>query len=202
MNNKKRIIQSKYNQTYKNYDVRYEKIQEEKIKLLLNEINSHVKFNKDKISRKFPLILDVGCGTSVIYNKINNFFPNTINYIAIDFSIEMLKYGRRRFLNDINFRKSHLSFILADAEYLPLKENTFDIIISLTVIQNLPNPSKFFEEIKKIINKKFAYLLISLHKKFFSIKEVETYIKQYFNNRYKIIDSRNIEDFLVFIRIN
>ena len=70
---------------------------------------------------KHGYLLDLGCGTCIL----KKFIPDDTRYVGLDFSKNML-------------RKSHnLEIIQADAEYLPFKENSFDSIFIITVIQNL-----------------------------------------------------------------
>ena len=76
-------------------------------------------------------ILEVGCG------KKN--FSDLPNYIGLDFSISALKGQENR--------------VCADVCHLPFKSQSFDTIISRTVLIHVPNISEAVKEIKRVARK-------------------------------------------------
>jgi len=54
---------------------------------------------------------------------------------------------------DIELRKNVENFVLCNAEYLPFKDNSFDIVISFYVIEHVPNIYKFLYELHRIARK-------------------------------------------------
>lgn len=129
---KKKIIEE-YNFSSEVYDKRYKVLQEEKYKRALNRYNTRGK-----------IILDLGCGTGLLLEFIltsNNVqFKMDLTYIGVDISWNMLK----NFKSKIIQRKpiSKIMLMLADIENLPFRDNSFNLILSFTSFQNLPNIEK------------------------------------------------------------
>ena len=92
------------------------------------------------------MILDLGSGTGMLSEFLNK------EIIGVDFSIKMLK-------------KSGKYKILGDAENLPFKNDTFDIVLSFTLIQNLPNFG-VFKEVRRILKPNSLFILTVLRKKY------------------------------------
>lgn len=142
-----------YNEISKGYEGLYKEEQFKKLKI----IKKYIKVNKkDKL-------LDVGCGSGFSTNLWN------CKAFGIDPSIELLK-------------KAKGNFILAKAENLPFKNNFFDIVTSITSIQNFTNIEKALKEIKRVGKNKFILTflkkspkkskILNLIKKHFKIKNL------------------------------
>lgn len=128
---------NKYNSSAHFYDRRYKQIQSEKYKLILNNYYLNGK-----------IILDVGCGTGLLFEYISNLKKdeNSVlyKYVAVDISWSMLLEFQSKV---INYRtKNNLTLILGDIENLPFRENVFHSIFSFTSFQNLPNINRGIEE--------------------------------------------------------
>eukprot|EP00066_Takifugu_rubripes_P021704 XP_011610970.1 PREDICTED: NADH dehydrogenase [ubiquinone] 1 alpha subcomplex assembly factor 5 isoform X2 [Takifugu rubripes] len=93
---------------------------------LRDEVGRRVADRIYDISRSFPLSLDVGCGKSHIAEHLNK---------------------RRRRLTDVPTR-----CVLADEEFLPFKEKTFDLVVSslsLHWINDLPGALRQIQQVLK-----------------------------------------------------
>ena len=82
------------------------------------------------------LILDLGGGTGLLGKYLKRELVN------VDSSFAMLKQS-----GEIN--------ICADIDYLPFKSACFDTILSFTALQNLPNFTKVFKEVRRVSKGKF-----------------------------------------------
>lgn len=84
-------------------------------------------------------VLDVGCGEG---NKLNDL--KTTNRICVGLDIEKIKIknGKREYRS--------LNFILADACYLPLRQNTFDVVFSIQFVSHVWNLDKALEEMTRV----------------------------------------------------
>ena len=132
-----------------------------------------IKFNiiKENLNiQNNDLLLDVGCGTG-----ISNF---NCNIIGIDPSIELLRQNKP--LDHISNR------IMARAENIPFKDNTFDKVISVTSMHNFNDIEKGINEIKRVGKEDFAFSILKKSVLFDSIKRK---INENFNIR-KIIDGK------------
>ncbi len=150
---KKLDMISKYNQTAKNYDKRYKSIQNLKYKMIFNKLK---KFKKEAI-------LDLGCGTCLIFNLLKN---HTNFLVGIDISKEMLKIALKKNENNI------LHLICADTDFLPFRENIFSTVFSITLLQNLPDPVMSINEVKRIC-KRGGFTIFTILKKELELKEFE-----------------------------
>lgn len=90
-------------------------------------------------------VLDVGCATGALVYFMQRMGINTF---GIDISMWAMKNA---VIKDL---------IRGDAEYLPFKSASFNVIIARELIEHLPNPFKFFEASKRVLAGN-GFLLIS-----------------------------------------
>ena len=106
---------------------------------------------------KSQRILELGVGPGIYYKL----FVRRHHYvIGMDISKEMLKETRAN-LKKIHYNGSNL--ILADAEFLPFRTNSFDIVNCIEVLRHLPQPYKIiwnvFREMQRILSRQGFILL-------------------------------------------
>jgi SAM-dependent methyltransferase len=93
-----------------------------------------------------PLIVDAGCGTGAVLQRLVNGFDGSIspqNAIGFDLSDEALRFCAERGLGDRVSRGSITE--------MPFADNTFDILVSFDVISNLPEPTPGFKEVARVV---------------------------------------------------
>ncbi|MEM3615982.1 MAG: class I SAM-dependent methyltransferase [Candidatus Methanomethylicia archaeon] len=122
----------KYDSTYMGYDKLYGEEQMEKYIEVIHEMGDI----------KWKIILDAGCGTGLLEKMLKE----ARQILGLDISIKMLKRAKRR-----NKDKVKYSWIYADAENIPIKTKSIDLVLMITVIQNLPNQLNALMEIKRIL---------------------------------------------------
>ena len=93
-------------------------------------------------------VLDIGCGAGNSTKKISE---TGANVIGIDFSEKMI--------NEAKSAHSGIIFKQSDAENIPLKDNSIDVVIANFIVHHLPEPNKVFKEINRVLkpNGKFAF---------------------------------------------
>ncbi|XP_039593820.1 arginine-hydroxylase NDUFAF5, mitochondrial isoform X1 [Polypterus senegalus] len=114
----------------------------DKYDYLRNEVASRIADRIFDVARTFPLALEIGCGRSHIVQNLNKetietLFLVDVNEKALRMTAEM----------DIPTHK-----VLADEEFLPFKENTFDLVVSnlsLHWVNDLPGSLKQINNILK-----------------------------------------------------
>ncbi|MHC1629133.1 MAG: class I SAM-dependent methyltransferase [Candidatus Nezhaarchaeales archaeon] len=100
---------------------------------------------------RFNVILDAGCGTGVIVNRLRSKGGLTI---GVDFSKGMLRKAKEKFRN-----ARDVDLVLSDIEYLPFRPRAFDLVISLTVLQNCLRPLKTLKSLIRALTSKGTLVL-------------------------------------------
>jgi ubiquinone/menaquinone biosynthesis C-methylase UbiE len=143
---KKKTIATRYDSSAEIYDARYNDIQAQKYQ----EILSRVDFSETNE------IIDIGCGTGTFLGLIKQLVNGNSKLLGIDISHEMIKIAHEKFPD--------IDFIVADSDYLPIKDETFERIISVTHLQNLPEPHNTISEMKRISTKNASVVITVLRK--------------------------------------
>lgn len=157
-------------------------------KIIANEL---IKNNLENLQEKTN-ILDLGSGTGFIGKNIKDKLP-FVNLINLDISYQALK------LNPYGIN------INGDIDFLPFKNQTFDLIISSLTFQWLNNIESAINNIKKLLNKKgilsFTILIDgSLEELKISCKngKADMKINQFIKINYlKDIISQNFQEFSI-----
>jgi ubiquinone/menaquinone biosynthesis C-methylase UbiE len=175
--NIKRETRDKYNDLgQKIYDIRYEEEQNQKFKIVLNELKL----------RKEQVVLDHGCGTGLFMKIIKT------PIVGIDNSNQLLKGALKR---TINKKKKYL--VQGDIEYLPFRRKTFHKLFSFTVMQNIEDPLCMLKEIKRVT---VGLKVITTLKKAYNKTKLIELIEKSGMNVIKIIDTKDINDWILFVR--
>lgn len=130
-----------------------------------NELHKEEQLNKIKIIKKnlkvSGKLLDIGAGTGISTKP----FMKDADCISLDPNEEMLK-------------QSPAKQVIGKAESLPFKENTFDVIISVTSFHHF-NLQKAVKEIKRVSkeNTKYAFTILKKAKDF---QKIRNYLKNNF----------------------
>ena len=131
------------------YNLRYREEQEVKYEIIFSLINVELD----------DLILDDGCGSGMIMDRLVG------STVGFDLSAELLATA-------ITKLKSFHYLVQGDAEMLPFRGEIFNKVISVTLIQNTPNPAEVFSEIKRVIMFKGCFA-ISVLKKAFTLERFQ-----------------------------
>ena len=183
---KKKIIIEKYNSTSSFYDDRYRKIQNKKYALQLKNADFEHK-----------TLLDAGCGTGLLFefiSSLSNYVSHRdLKYIGLDISWKMLKNFIDK-INRLNY-SGKVSIILGDIENLPFREGAFDLIFSITSLQNLQFLTEGLKELIRV-GKKNTTLKVSILKKQLKIEEVITFLNSHtINLNTEILE--DLEDIII-----
>lgn len=99
----------------------------------------------EEVNLEGSSVLEVGCGTG-------RFLPfmaeKGCNITGIDISEEMLKVARRR-VDQSEHKK--ITLLQNDADEIPFRDHSFDIIYSILVINLIPDFKTAFREINRVI---------------------------------------------------
>lgn len=153
-------MQSYYNTLSPGYEELHREEQEKKLAI----IKQHITI------KKFDLLLDVGCGTG-----ITSRFDCRV--VGVDPAIKLLE------------RAPLLLRVQGEAEHLPFKDNVFDIVCSVTAIQNFHDIEQGLKEIRRV--GKGTYVLTFL-KKSPKQERITKYIKRLFTVERKIEEEKDV----------
>jgi len=140
-----------YDEISEGYEELHREEQLAKLKLIEKDLKVS---NEDKL-------LDVGCGTGLT----TEFWDCEV--IGVDPAKKLLEKAK----------KGKGKYYCAEAEKLPFEDESFDIVISITAIQNFRNIEQGLKEIKRVGKDKFV---LSFLKKSLKKGKIEKLIKKYF----------------------
>ena len=147
-----------YNEIARGYDELHESEQQKKIGIIMENIEID----------KNDTVLDVGCGTGLFLERIER---KCMEAIGVYPSEELLKVSEKRFSGQL---------LHGFAEDPPFKDKEFDVVVSITAIQNFNNIEEGLEEIKRVGKERFALTVLKKSEKAGMAKEL---INNIFNNK-------------------
>ena len=94
-----------------------------------------------------PKMLDLGCGTGYIASQLAN---ESELMFALDIAEGMLCVAKSG-MSEKDNTKSNIHYICADAEAIPLMDNSVDLVVSNFAIQWCPDKQMLFQEIARVL---------------------------------------------------
>lgn len=95
-----------------------------------------------KINPAPAKILDIGCASGHITAKIAKFFP-VAQVSGLDTYKQAIEFGRKI--------HPEVKFKIGDAENLPFKNESFELVTCIETLEHLENPKKALLEIKRVL---------------------------------------------------
>ena len=105
------------------------------------------------------VMVDIGCGPGYLAHALKRQYP-ALRLIGLDINTEMLNFAR----HSKNNRERGLDLILADAEQLPITENSLDFAVTSISLHHWANPEKVFHEIKRVMKPGGQFLVFDLRR--------------------------------------
>ena len=146
-------LRRRYGETAPMYERRYEQIQREKYEIVTG--------NLPPVSK----VLDLGCGTGMLLSELAR---RSGFVVGIDSSPEMLELARKR--------RGSAALVLTDADHLPFVDRSFDAVVSVTLLQNMPNPAATVREVARVTKPRGIVIMTTLKHKH-SLGELERWIR-------------------------
>ena len=153
LQNKKGLVQSVFNQVYDQYD-------------LMNDLMSlgiHRLWKKNMLSMMNPSsnqkLIDVACGTGDIAKLYLENVNKSSKITCVDPNKEMIKKGKVK-LNEYY----NLNWIIASAEKLPIKDNSFDFYTISFGLRNTKNLDKCLAEAYRVLKPGGRFLCLEFSK--------------------------------------
>ena len=119
---------------------------------------------------KKKTVLEVGCGYGRIIIGLKKFLPD-LKIVGVDIVKELLGLAKIIVTKEAN--EEDVTLGVGDAESLPFKDNTFDAVFSVRVLQYVPNPLVAVNEFKRVVKNNGKIIVILPNK--LNLKRVVTY---------------------------
>lgn len=123
-------------------------------------------------------ILDVGAGTGRLTIKLAKLGAEVT---ALDVSSEILK--------KLQSKNKKIKIIIGDAEAMPFENETFDIVVAAFLIVHLKDPTKFFDEVYRVLKDDGVFIVTNINQKdppLVKTKDGEILIDSYYHRPEKI----------------
>jgi ubiquinone/menaquinone biosynthesis C-methylase UbiE len=127
----KRRVMQRYDLTAEMYEERYAEEQKAKYKSAL-----------EKVDVAGGMILDVGCGSGLFFKEVAG---QCEMVVGVDISRKLLLKAKKRADGFEN-----VLVLQVDADHLPFKEASFDVVFAFTVLQNMPKPAVTLKELTRV----------------------------------------------------
>ena len=101
-------------------------------------------------------ILDLGCGTGVLFDLLRRRVTDTGSITGVDFSLEMARKAHR------NFPFTNVNVIDADALMLPFADSTFDMAVAFAAFPHFSDQRKTLDETHRVLKDKAKFFIIHL----------------------------------------
>lgn len=92
-------------------------------------------------------ILELGCGTGVMWKSKLHLIDKGIQLTLTDFSENMVTAAK-----DTLGEHNHISYGIADIENIPYEDGSFDIVIANMMLYHVPNLNKGLSEVKRALD--------------------------------------------------
>jgi len=181
---KKREVLHHYDRLARIYDSLYRREQDAKIKSILKVLTVRCK----------DLVLDAGCGTGLL---IHHLARRVGHFVGVDLSTESLKVFMERSYR-LGIKRS-VSLIQADVDNLPFRDNVFDKVIALTLLQNVPEPLDTLQEIIRV-SKSDSEVAVTGLKKHFDEKSFNNLIGK-IGEEHIFVNSSELHDHIAIVKV-
>jgi ubiquinone/menaquinone biosynthesis C-methylase UbiE len=135
----------------------------------------------EKFVNNSPFVLDYGCGAGYGTDHLAN--EGCELAVGLDVSREAVCFARKR------YRKHNLEFINADANYAPLRDNIFQLVVSLEVVEHLNSPANYCKEVRRVMVRNGVAVISTpnkwLHSPGLSKPVSRWHLKEYYPNEFK-----------------
>lgn len=121
----------------------------DEVAILQREVGQRLLERLDYLRMQPQRVLDVGAGTGFCSFALSQRYPG-VTVTALDIAVNMLRHARAT-QNIWQRLRRRLSFVAADAEYLPLADASVDMIVSNLTLQWCENLQQVFGEFKRVL---------------------------------------------------
>lgn len=111
------------------------------------------------------IVLEVGCGSGLIYKEIVPNLIDNANYVGIDVSYKMLDIAHERYPNG--------NFLYGDVYNMEFEDETFDVTIAYEVLCHIRNIEKPISEMCRVAKRQVIFTVWESKKTFISEEVID-----------------------------
>lgn len=101
-------------------------------------------------------VLDLGCGTGQLLNRLAAKYPN-LRGTGLDLSAQMISQARQR-----NSHHPRLIYIKGNAAELPFADMQFDAVFNTLSFLHYPLPEQVFQEVSRVLHPNGKFYLVDI----------------------------------------
>ena len=94
-------------------------------------------------------VLEIGCGSGALWERVREKIPSAWNITLSDFSFGMVETARAKFQSLI----SSLQSLQCDAQHLPFADESFDGIFANHMLYHIPDLHRALAEIRRVLKR-------------------------------------------------
>jgi len=171
------------------YDLRYAEEQGAKYDALLERMTPEPD----------DVVLDMGCGTGLLTERLES------QTVGLDISAILLSAALSRLqertqshlvMGDAGALPFRDYLVMGDAGALPFRDSSFNLVFSVTVLQNTPDPLASINEMKRVGMAKAG---VSALKKAFTRESFMTLLEEGRFSSFDLLDSSGLNDWIALI---
>ncbi len=102
-------------------------------------------------------VMDVGCGTGILFPIIHDYIGNTGTIFAVDTSSKMIEEAGKR-----NADIKNIKYIISPLEEVNIPENSIDVIICFAVFPHIEDKQKALLQCRMLLNQTGALYIFHL----------------------------------------
>jgi len=138
--NKRRVRQS-FNAAANSYD---------DVAELQRQVGEQILERLEYIKQPFSSIVDVGSGTGYCHHLLRKQYPGAY-YYGLDFAPAMLQKARKKIPFYRRWFKARCAYVCADAEFIPIADNSVELVFSNLTLQWMNDPQATYQELYRIL---------------------------------------------------
>ncbi len=101
-------------------------------------------------------IIDLGCGTGVLFDMLRRKVGENGSVTGVDFSIKMVQVAHR------NFPFDNVNVVDADATMLPFVDSTFDMAVACSAFPHFSDKQKAIQETHRVLKPDARFCIFHL----------------------------------------
>ncbi len=121
-------------------------------------------------------VLDVGCGIGTLCKLIAPLLSRG-EIIGIDLDQDLIAYGKQHWAREFQFQLE-----VGDANHIAYPDQSFEIVVSMGLLENVSNPEVVLDEIERVVKKSGKLIFVHVDINNFVIRPIEEDMAKYYQD--------------------